>query len=98
MKEAIKLMEKIIEEGKNHTPAVANTQSGSKKREAEFEAYQEISKKNKTVGGELARLIKEAQKLSNYEALEVKIKEIDKYRGEASYDEQYKEEISQLKS
>ncbi|CAH1755732.1 9160_t:CDS:10 [Entrophospora sp. SA101] len=98
MKETIKLMEKIIEEGKNYQPTTGNTQSGDKKRKAdEFEVRQEVAKKNKTTGDELSRLIREAQELTNYQELETKIKEIDKYQGEASYEQQYGEEIKQLK-
>ncbi|CAG8527376.1 9708_t:CDS:2 [Ambispora gerdemannii] len=99
MKEAIKLMEKIIEAGKNYQPTTENTQSGDKKRKAddEFEVRQEVAKKNKTTGDELSRLIREAQELTNYQELEAKLKEIDKYQGEVAYNEQYLEEINQLK-
>jgi len=98
MKEVIKLMERLVEEGKNYKPAVENTQSQGKKRKAEeLEVRQGMDKKNKTVGGELSRLIREAQELNNYEELEAKIKEIDKYREEKVYNEDYQEEIKQLK-
>lgn len=56
-----------------------------------------MAEKSQTIENELSRLINEAQNLSDYGTLEAKIKDIDKYQGETSY-ESRRTEINQLKS
>src|SRR4051812_22774259 len=98
-KTALKLMEKLIEEGKNYQPpqtqdttaSTSHSQPQGTKRKPEertdeFEVRQAVDKKRKTINDDLLRLVNEARNLNDYEALEAKIKEIDKYQGEAEYD------------
>ncbi|MCE8167780.1 MAG: DnaJ domain-containing protein [Candidatus Moeniiplasma glomeromycotorum] len=105
MEELIKLMEKLIAEGKkekNPGSEVVNEQGDkvnelkSNKRKAEEDIRQDNVKKSKTIGDNLKRLIEEAANINTYEALENKIKEIDKYQGEEEYQNR-QSDISQLK-
>jgi len=98
MSEVIKLMEKLIAEGKNseeQNNSVISEPRG-KKREFESEARQEKEKKSKIVADELSRLISEAESKNNYGELETVIKEIDKLQGEEEYIS-HQEKIDQLK-
>lgn len=94
MSEAIKLMEKIIQEGENNNSV---SEPRGKKREAEIGVRNENVKKTKTVADDLNKLISESEGMNtSYEELEAKIKKIDEYQGEEAYNNR-QEEINQLK-
>jgi hypothetical protein len=111
MKVAASLMERLIKEGENYNPTSSQVNSdkkGSKEQESasqtradnikiQQEARKAAGEKDKTVGVALTRLIFEGQTIKDYVTLENKIKEIDKYQGEAEY-ETHQVEIKALKT
>jgi hypothetical protein len=99
MEEAMVLMKRIIEEGENWTPQVEDAQTKDKKQiEEEINARNNLSKKKEELGSKIERLVNEAGGLiGDYEKLEAKINEIEKYQEEEAYQE-YQEDVEELKT
>ncbi|MCE8164105.1 MAG: DnaJ domain-containing protein, partial [Candidatus Moeniiplasma glomeromycotorum] len=80
----------------NQNDKVNNALEGSNKRKAEVDIREQNNKKSRTIGERLDTLIHEANGINDYQALEAKIKEIDRERGELEYKNR-QNDISQLK-
>src|SRR3954453_8752838 len=82
MKETISLMKDLIEKGKDYKLPEDTPTEDKKQLETELNAREGFTKRNKAISAKIQSLIREAEGLTgDYEKLEVKIKEIDKYEG-----------------
>ena len=97
MREVIGLMKKLIEEAKHYTPPVEKPEIPKEQIKVEINIREEVREKSKGVDSKLQLLIHEAQKLNNYEELEAKLKEIEKYQEEEVY-QAHQPDIGKLKN